>query len=133
MATIDNSKLEKKQIRKWMHFANYANNKVACDELGIYFEHLVRPCANLFELPNGDWLPLGLALSIHAQFDLRQPSLVSGALYFLEEILGADYWNRLNEVHRDVAWECVKYLIEEENLPLVPVCGSKEVQVYRLK
>jgi hypothetical protein len=54
-------------------------------------------------------------------------------LYFLEEVLGAVYWNKLNEVQREVAWECVKYLIEEEDLPLVQVHGSKEMQVYRLK
>jgi len=107
-----------------MKLMNYSTAKQACKDFGVYFENLVRPCPFMFELPNGEIVSLGLTNSIHIQIENRQPELTPEIPYTLRDICGDAYWHKLNETQQEMAHDCVVYLIDHQDLPMICIASA---------
>lgn len=107
-----------------MKLMNYSADKRACKDFGVYFEHLVRPCPFMFEIPNGDIIPLGLTNSIHTQIKIRLPELTQDTPYKLQDVCDDAYWKKLNKTQRHIAHDCVNYLIEHQGLPMACIASA---------
>jgi len=96
---------------------NCVSNQQAAQDVGCKIEHF-EPCSQLFEHPEGYFIPQELTGSLHAQIELRISGIEPGAPYSLKKICGKDYWKSLSELERRIAPICVNFLIGYEELPL---------------
>lgn len=89
----------------------------AAQDIGGQIEHF-EPCDQLFEHPEGYYLPRELTHSLENQIELRLLEIEPGAPYSLKKICGKDYWKSLSKLERRIAPACVNFLIGYEELPL---------------
>lgn len=99
---------------------NCASTQQTEQSIVNHFEQF-EPCTEFFEHPNGYFLPLDLTQSIHTQIEMRLHEMEPGSTYSLKNICGKTFWKNLTKQERRLAYNCVDFLIEYEDLPLEPI------------
>lgn len=89
----------------------------AAQDISCQIEHF-EPCSQLFEHPEGYFLPLDLTSSLHTLIELRISEMASEVPYSLKEICGKRYWKSLSKLERRLAPTCVNFLKDYEGLPI---------------
>lgn len=115
-----------------MNCNNCVSNHQAAQDIACHFEQFSEHFTDFFEHPNGYFLPLNLTQSLHTQIEMRLHEMEPGSTYSLKNICGKAFWKTLTKQERRLAYNCVDFLIEYEDLPLEPIefDGKKDYLYY---
>lgn len=96
----------------------YASHNQDTTEYGSPSWRLCETNDQFFEHPDGYFLPIELTHALHCRIVQHLPKMLPDASYTFKELCGKFFWKALSKQQRHVAYNCVSFLIDNEDLPL---------------
>jgi hypothetical protein len=118
-----------------MNCNNCASNQKFAHNTCSKLDQVSESCNQFFVHPNQSYfLPVQLTHKLQDQIEQCLPELMHGVDYTFKQLCGKAFWKGLSKLEHNLAYNCVDFLIEHEELAIENVgYAGKKGYVFQLK